>query len=54
MLKKLTVDKLGPYLKNKRVVVRVDFNVPIKNGKFNHQKDAEELPGDEESYFTIL
>lgn len=33
MLKKLTIDKLGPHLRNKRVVVRVDFNVPIKNGK---------------------
>jgi phosphoglycerate kinase len=33
MLKKLTIDKLGPYLKNKRVLIRVDFNVPIKNGK---------------------
>lgn len=33
MLKKLTIDKLGPYLKDKRVLVRVDFNVPIKNGK---------------------
>jgi phosphoglycerate kinase len=33
MLKKLTIDKLGPYLKDKRVLIRVDFNVPIKNGK---------------------
>jgi len=33
MLKKLTIDKLGPQLANKRVLVRVDFNVPIKNGK---------------------
>jgi phosphoglycerate kinase len=33
MLKKLTIDKIGPQLANKRVLVRVDFNVPIKNGK---------------------
>jgi phosphoglycerate kinase len=33
MLKKLTIDRLGPQLANKRVLVRVDFNVPIKNGK---------------------
>ncbi len=33
MLKKLTIDKLGPHLFNKRVVIRVDFNVPIKDGK---------------------
>lgn len=33
MLKKLTIDKIGPQLVNKRVLVRVDFNVPIKNGK---------------------
>lgn len=33
MLKKLTIDKLGPYIRDKRVLIRVDFNVPIKNGK---------------------
>jgi phosphoglycerate kinase len=33
MLKKLTIDKLGSKLANQRVLVRVDFNVPIKNGK---------------------
>ena len=33
MLKKLTLDRIGPKLANKRVLVRVDFNVPIKNGK---------------------
>jgi phosphoglycerate kinase len=35
MLKKLTIDKLGSQLRNKRVVIRVDFNVPIKNGKIS-------------------
>ena len=30
--KKLTVDKIPHLIKNKRVLVRVDFNVPIKNG----------------------
>ena len=33
MLKKLTIDKLGSKLANQRVLVRVDFNVPIKSGK---------------------
>jgi phosphoglycerate kinase len=33
MLKKLTIDKIGPKLANQKVLVRVDFNVPIKNGK---------------------
>lgn len=32
MLKKLTIDKLGNRLLNQRVLIRVDFNVPIKNG----------------------
>nr|O02608.1 RecName: Full=Phosphoglycerate kinase [Moneuplotes crassus]AAB58162.1 phosphoglycerate kinase [Moneuplotes crassus] len=31
--KKLTVDKIPHMIKNKRVLVRVDFNVPIKDGK---------------------
>lgn len=30
--KKLTIDKIPHLIKNKRVLVRVDFNVPIKNG----------------------
>lgn len=33
LLKKLTIDKIGSKLTNKRVLIRVDFNVPIKNGK---------------------
>jgi phosphoglycerate kinase len=33
MLKKLTIDKIGNKLANQRVLIRVDFNVPIKNGK---------------------
>ena len=33
MLKKLTIDKIGSQLANQRVLVRVDFNVPIKGGK---------------------
>jgi len=33
MLKKLTIDKIGANLINKIVLIRVDFNVPIKNGK---------------------
>jgi phosphoglycerate kinase len=32
MLKKLTIDKLGKKLADQRVLIRVDFNVPIKNG----------------------
>lgn len=31
--KKLTIDKIPHLIKDKRVLVRVDFNVPIKNGK---------------------
>lgn len=31
--KKLTLDKIPHLIKNKRVLVRVDFNVPIKGGK---------------------
>jgi phosphoglycerate kinase len=33
MFKKLTIDKLRPHLKNKKVLIRVYFNVPIKKGK---------------------
>jgi len=34
MLKsKLTFDKIGSLIKNKNILVRVDFNVPMKNGK---------------------
>jgi phosphoglycerate kinase len=33
MLRKLTIDKLGQRLANQRLLIRVDFNVPIKNGK---------------------
>ena len=29
--KKLTIDKIASLIKNKRVLLRVDFNVPIKN-----------------------
>lgn len=31
--KKLTIDKIPHLIKDKRVLVRVDFNVPIKDGK---------------------
>ena len=30
--RKLTVDKIPHLIKDKRVLVRVDFNVPIKEG----------------------
>lgn len=33
MLKKLTIDKIANRIANQKVLVRVDFNVPIKNGK---------------------
>jgi len=34
MLKsKLTIDRIASQLKNKNVLIRVDFNVPMKNGK---------------------
>jgi phosphoglycerate kinase len=33
MLKKLTIDKIGSKLAGQRVLIRVDFNVPIKGGK---------------------
>ena len=29
--KKLSIDKIASLIKNKRVLLRVDFNVPIKN-----------------------
>ncbi len=37
LLKKLTIDKLGKQLSNQRVLMRVDFNVPIKNGKITDE-----------------
>ena len=37
MLKKLTIDKLGKQLANQKVLMRVDFNVPIKNGKISDE-----------------
>jgi phosphoglycerate kinase len=30
--RKLTIDRIGSLIKNQRVLLRVDFNVPIKNG----------------------
>ena len=33
LLKKLTIDKIAKELANQRVLMRVDFNVPIKGGK---------------------
>ena len=32
LTKKLTIDKIASLIRNKRVLVRVDFNVPIKGG----------------------
>lgn len=31
--KKLSIDMVPHLIKNKRVLMRVDFNVPVKNGK---------------------
>jgi phosphoglycerate kinase len=42
MLKKLTIDKLGKRLADKRILMRVDFNVPIKNGKINDETKIKE------------
>ena len=33
--KKLTIDKIGAKLKNAKVLIRVDYNVPMKNGKIS-------------------
>ena len=42
-LNKLAIDKLD--LKGKRVLMRVDFNVPIKDGKItNNQRIAGAVP----------
>jgi phosphoglycerate kinase len=42
-LQKLSIDKLT--LKDKRVLIRVDFNVPIKEGKVtNNQRIAAAIP----------
>ena len=30
--RKLSIDKIASLINNKRILVRVDFNVPIKNG----------------------
>jgi phosphoglycerate kinase len=35
--KKLSIDKIPHLIKGKKVIMRVDFNVPIKEGKI---KDA--------------
>ncbi len=37
LLKKLTIDRLGKQLANQRVLMRVDFNVPMKNGKITDE-----------------
>ena len=45
MLKKLTIDKIGKQLSNQKVLMRVDFSVPIKNGKISDEtKIIESLP----------
>ena len=33
--RKLTIDNIPQLLKGKRIIMRVDFNVPIKDGKIN-------------------
>lgn len=33
LAKKLRLDQIGPALANQRVIMRADFNVPLKNGK---------------------
>lgn len=42
-LSKLSIDKLN--LRDKRVLIRVDFNVPLKEGKItNNQRIAAAIP----------
>lgn len=40
--KKLAIDHIPHLIKNKRVLMRVDFNVPIKEGKI---KDLTRIQG---------
>jgi phosphoglycerate kinase len=45
LLKKLTIDKIGKQLVNQKVLMRVDFNVPIKNGQITDEtRIIESLP----------
>jgi len=40
--KKIGLDNVLPFIKGKRVIVRVDFNVPIKEGKIKDKTRIEE------------